>query len=239
MRPDSLHTSVVVGVAWMNMARLRATLHNGTSQPGGGPWQAGSQIAPADDGRVAAAFNSGFRLDDSRGGYFTEHRTVRSLRDGAASLVVYRNGRVDIGMWGRDDHATPLVISVRQNLDLLVDRGSVVPGVGDANAHQWGATLGNSIYTWRSGVGIDRDGNLVYVAGPGLNVQSLADVLRAAGSVRAMELDINPSWVSLMVFTGQTPADIQGWKLLSNMERPADRYLHPGTRDFIELDVRK
>jgi hypothetical protein len=238
MRPDSVHTSVVIGVAWMNMKILRATLHNGTEQPGGGPWQAGPQIAASDYASVAAAFNGGFRLGDSRGGYYNEQRTVRPLRNGAASVVIYRNGNVDIGMWGRDDHASQSVVSVRQNLDLLVDGGRLVAGLNDANAHQWGATLGNQIYTWRSGVGIDRHGNLVYVAGPGLNVETLASVLRTAGSVRAMELDINPTWVSLMVFTGRAPADIHGWKLLSNMQRPADRYLQSGTRDFVELDLR-
>jgi hypothetical protein len=238
MRPDAVHTSVVIGVASMNMTQLRATLHNGTEEPGGGPWRAGPQIAPTDYARVSAAFNGGFRLGDSRGGYFTDQHTVRPLRNGGAALVIYRNGRVDVGMWGRDDLAGPSVVSVRQNLDLLVDRGALAAGVNDPNANQWGATLGNQIYTWRSGVAIDRRGNLIYVAGPGLNVQTLANVLRAAGSIRAMELDINPMWVSLMVFTGQTQADIHGWKLLANMQRPADRYLHAGTRDFIELDIR-
>ena len=53
-----------------------------------------------------------------------------------------------------------------------------------------------------------------------------------------MELDINPEWVSLMVYAGNSPPTITATKLLSNMQRPADRYLHSGTRDFIELDSR-
>jgi hypothetical protein len=238
LRPDAIHTSVVIGVAWMNMHVLHATLHNGTQLPGGGPWTAGPEIATASYGNVVAAFNSGFRLDASRGGYFTEGRTVKPLVDRRASLVIYADGHVDVGMWGRDDHASAAVVSVRQNLALLVDGGELVPGLADANNGNWGATLGNRIYTWRSGVGIDRDGNLVYVGGPGLNVLTLATVLQRAGALRAMELDINPEWVSFMVYTGDSPATIQATKLLTSIERPADRYLHAGTRDFIELDLR-
>jgi hypothetical protein len=238
LRPDAVHTSVIVGVAWMNMSVLAATLHNGTSVPGGGPWRAGPTISPLDYGRVTAAFNSGFTLASSLGGYFTEGRTVRSLVNGRASLVIYADGHVDVGMWGRDDQLGTNVASVRQNLDLLVDGGQLVAGLSDANSSQWGATLGNRIYTWRSGVGIDAHHNLIYVAGPGLNVATLAAVLQHAGCVRAMELDINPEWVSLMTYTGSPPATITPTKLLSNMQRPSDRYLHSNTRDFIELDAR-
>ncbi len=238
LRPDSVHTSVLVGVAWMNMSVLVATLHNGTSVPGGGPWQAGPTISPSDYGRVTAAFNGGFRLGSSRGGYFTEGRTVRSLVNGRASLVIYADGHVDVGMWGRDDQFGTNVASVRQNLDLIVDGRQLVAGLSDANSSQWGATLGNRVYTWRSGVGVDAHHDLIYVAGPGLNVATLAAVLQHAGCVRAMELDINSAWVSLMTYTESPPAGISATKLLSNMQRPSDRYLHSNTRDFIELDTR-
>jgi Phosphodiester glycosidase len=239
LRPDPVHTSVLVGVAWMNMNVLTATLHNGTSVPGGGPWRAGPTISPSDYGRVAAAFNSGFILDSSRGGYFTEGRVVRSLVDDRASLVINADGHVDVGMWGRDDRFGANVASVRQNLDLIVDGGQLVAGLSDANSNQWGATLGNRIYSWRSGVGIDSHHNLIYVAGPGLNVATLAAVLQRAGCIRAMELDINPDWVSLMTYTGSPAGTITPAKLLSNMQRPSDRYLHSNTRDFIELDLRR
>ncbi|MCU1426621.1 MAG: hypothetical protein JWL83_621 [Actinomycetia bacterium] len=237
LRPDAIHTSVIAGVAWMDMHHLAATLHNGTSVPGSGPWRAGPSIAVSDYRHVVAAFNGGFRLDASRGGYYTEGRTVRPLVAGRASLVIYSDGRVHVGMWGRDDASGPAVASVRQNLDLLVDHGQPVAGLNDANSKQWGTTLGNKIYTWRSGVGVDAKGNLVYVGGPGLNVGTLAAILQRAGCVRAMELDINPEWVSLMVYSGSSPQTITATKLLTDMQRPADRYLQSGSRDFVELDA--
>ena len=194
LRPDAVHTSLVAGVAYLDMRRVTATLHAGTEVPGGGPWVHGSQIAPADYPSVVAAFNSAFRLDNSEGGYYAEGRSVQTLVPDRASLVFYADGRVDVGLWGRDDHSGPNVTAVRQNLGLIVDHGTLVPGLDDANSSLWGGTVGNQIYVWRSGVGVDARGNLVYAAGPGLNVETLAEILRRAGCV--------PRWSSTSTRTG-------------------------------------
>jgi len=53
---------------------------------------------------------------------------------------------------------------------------------------------------WRSGIGVDRHGNLIYVAGEDQTVKSLATTLLHAGAVRAMELDINSYWVSFITY---------------------------------------
>ena len=187
---------------------------------------------------VVAAFNSAFRLDNSGGGYYAEGRTVQALVPGRASFVTYADGHVDVGVWGRDDNMAPGVTAVRQNLGLIVDGGAVVPGLADANSSQWGGTVGNKIYVWRSGVGVDARGDLVYAAGPGLNVATLAEILRRAGCVRAMELDINTWWVSLSVYTPDAHGGLQPSNLLPSMVRPPDRYLSDSTRDFIEVDTR-
>ncbi|MBV8950961.1 MAG: phosphodiester glycosidase family protein, partial [Actinobacteria bacterium] len=185
-----------------------------------------------------AAFNGGFRLDGSRGGYYTERRTVQGLVNGRASLVITRDGKVTVGQWGRDVAMNPNVVSVRQNLDLIVDGGVPVPGLLAKDHSRWGATVGGRVYVWRSGVGVDRNGNLVYAAGPALSITSLANLLVDAGAVRAMELDINSQWVSYYTYSGTTPADIQGHKLLGDIQRPNDRYLKDGTRDFVALFAR-
>src|ERR1700676_52574 len=38
LRPDTVHTSVVAGVAWMDTKLLSAALYSGSTIPGGGPW---------------------------------------------------------------------------------------------------------------------------------------------------------------------------------------------------------
>ena len=100
----------------------------------------------------------------------------------------------------------------------------------------------NAVLVWRSGVGVTPSGALVYVAGPGLSVQSLADILVHAGARRAMELDINSSWVDFVSFrppTGGAPDPGNGSKLLPGMAGDPGRYLGPSTRDFFAVLVRQ
>ena len=113
-------------------------------------------------------------MSDAGGGYYTDAKIVVPLRTGAASFVVYRNGSSTVAQWGRDVTMAPDVVSVRQNLDLLVDNGQPVPGLNAAATTDWGATLGGRVYVWRSGLGVTADGALVYVGGPGLNIADLA-----------------------------------------------------------------
>ena len=237
LRPDPVHTSLVTGVVWMDRTLLRGALYNGLQVPGGGPWQHGARLAPSDDAAVVAAFNGGFRLDASRGGYLTEGRTVRPLVEGRASLVITRDGTVSVGQWGRDATLTPDVVSVRQNLDLIVDGGRPVPGLITNDHGRWGATLGGKVFVWRSGVGVDRNGNLIYVGGPGLDITTLANVLARAGAVRAMELDINSEWVTFNFYGGWSATIAQ--KLLPDMTRDPTRYLSPDDRDFIAVFARR
>ena len=59
---------------------------------------------------------------------------------------------------------------------------------------------GDKIFGTFRVTGIDAQGNLIYVASDGLSVRTLAELLKRAGAVRAMELDINYPWVSFNVF---------------------------------------
>jgi hypothetical protein len=241
MRPDPVHTSLVTGVAWMDTKLLKTVFVPGLQEPGGGPNPWGAQIPEAERGALVAAFNSGFKMSGSRGGYYTDGEMVRPLREGAASLVITADGTAQLGMWGRDFAMGPNIKTVRQNLDLMVDGGQPVPGLESDTNDKWGATLGNKVFVWRSAVGVDANGGLIYVGGAGLNAKTLGDMLARVGAVRAMELDINSSWVTYYLYDQLDPANpngVTGRKLLPDMERGDDRYLQPGERDFFVLFAR-
>lgn len=236
LRPDPVHTSYVAGVAWMDPTLLRTELHPGTQEPGHGPWQTPSSIGPTARDGLVAAFNSAFRLAESRGGYYAEGRTIAPLVNGDASLVIRRDGSTAVGQWGRDLRMSPDVSVVRQNLALLVDNGQIAPGIDNNVGNRWGATLGNKLYVWRSGIGMTKTGALVYVAGNALSASSLARLLSAAGAVQAMELDINPEWTTFVSYApSPTPATPMASKLLPDMQRSADRYYQTSTRDFFAV----
>ncbi len=242
LRPSAIHTSYVVGVAWMDPKLLRARLYSGSQIPGGGPYRYTAPIEPTDAASLVSAFNAGFLMSDANGGYYTDGKVIIPLRNGGASFVVYKNGQATVGQWGRDFTSTAGIESVRQNLVLLVDGGRVAPSVSDANSAQWGATVGGGLYVWRSALGVAANGALVYVGGPGLDISDLANIMVRAGAVRAMELDINVDWVNYSIYQPSTPNGLatpaNGTTLLPNMTGGTGRYFASWwARDFITMSA--
>jgi hypothetical protein len=86
---------------------------------------------------------------------------------------------------------------------------------------------------WRSGIGIDAHGDLVYAAANDQTVGSLAEILIHAGAIRAMQLDINSYWVTFNSYA--RPGAANPSPLLPAMTRPASRYLSPDDRDFFAV----
>ena len=227
------------GVAWVNPAATRIALYAGTAEPYG-VWPRQGAVGPADQRMLLAAFNGGFRIYAYGTGWYDAGRTAVPMRDGAASLVIFANGTATVADWGRDAASGPDVAAVRQNLILLVDHGVAAPTA--AVPSDWGAVLGGGSSTWRSGVGVTAGGDLVYVGGPSLDPASLARLLIAAGAVRAMELDINPEWVSFATFIhagGVAGSGVVGaTNLLGGMYFAPSHYLEPFSRDFFAVFAR-
>jgi len=226
----------------MDPTLLRAQLYSGSQIPGGGPFRYSAPISAAASRTLVDAFNAGFLMQDADGGYYTDGKTILPLRVGAASAVVFKDGTLTVGKWGREVTMTPQVASVRQNLDLIVDGGKPVAGLTNANLLKWGATIGGAYNVWRSGLGVTKDGALVYVGGPSLSISDLANVLVRAGAWRAMELDINTDWVQFSSFRGplNTPVNASaGTSLLAGMVGTPSRYFATWwTRDFFTMSLR-
>jgi hypothetical protein len=239
LRPDAVHTSYTAGVVWMNPHLVRWELHPGVDVPGGSHWSAPPSLPASQRSGLLAAFNSGFVLGDSHGGFYLGGRTRGRLRDGAASMVISRDGTATVGAWGHDVSMNSNVVAVRQNLKLLVDNGRPVDGLATNAGNAWGATLGNKKLVWRSGVGVDAKGNVIFVAGNRLSAVSLAELFHRAGAVRAMELDINPYWTSYILYKATSdPRHPDARNLLPDMQRSPHRYDSTSTRDFFAVYAR-
>jgi hypothetical protein len=242
LRPDPVHTTLVTGVMWLDMKLLRAQLVPGAQLPASSNSWSGLHFSIPAGARadLAATFNSGFLLRDSGGGWYGQGVMAAPLRDGEASLVIFQDGTATVGQWGRDATMNSNIAAVRQNLRLIVDQGRINPTLAIDDYKIWGGTLGNTVMTWRSGVGITEDGALIYVAGDKLTIQSLAVVLQRAGAVRAMELDINRKWTSANYYqlAPGDPQVVTPTKLLPDMTRPATRYLVTDERDFVAVFLR-
>jgi len=232
---DATYTSYVNGIVSMDQRLVSFQLHPGSEDPGGSGWGPNSQpwIPTGSRTGLLATFNGGFKLDSAQGGFYLNGRTSGALKPGAASIVYYKNGTIAIGAWDQTVRMTPAVAGVRQNLKLIVDNGQVPATVNQDIETNWGATLGGGYYVWRSGLGITRDGRVIFVYGPALNVQDLADLLQRAGAVEGMQLDINPYWMSYEYYQADGhPTDPTPVNLLPTQQQSAYRYYAPYSRDF-------
>jgi hypothetical protein len=240
LRADSENSSVVASVLWLDQRLVRTVSVPGTREPGGGGWAWSSGIPDSERESLVAAFNSGFRFRHIEGGYMTEGRVAVPLVEGDASVVIDRDGRIDVGAWGRDVVMDPNVASVRQNLHLIVDNGRVVGGLRDNADGLWGTRRNQLQFTWRSGIGVTADGNVVVVAGDKLTLSALAEALTRAGAVRGMQLDIHTGQVTVNLFAPRpgTLTGVDAFKLVDAMPQPATRFLAADQRDFFAVFVR-
>jgi hypothetical protein len=231
LRDQPEYPRVVAGLAWIDTKRTTLTLNPGRLEPSVELPRGSMDVPVAQRPGLLATFNSGFKLSDSHGGFAAGGHTYAPMREGQGTLVGYANGRVDVLDWRYGSTVPPDVAFARQNLPLIVQEGRPSPNI--ANNAEWGATVGNAVLVWRSAIGVDRHGNLIYAAGEDQTVASLARALIRAGAIRAMELDINSYWVTFITYGA--PGAEAPTKLLEGMERPATRYLEPDDRDFFAL----
>ncbi len=251
-----------ISVAVFNPARTQLVLHAGSLQPlPGGSWSYGPQVSPQERTVLLAAFNGGFKIADARGGWVSEGRTVASLVPGAASVVIYADGGTDIGSWGVEVPAAHRqVVSVRQNLQLLIDGGvpQHVVTISESELEQWwGTAYEGAPLISRSALGITASGALVWAAGTDVTVGALADALLAQGVQRALELDINAPLVRGFLYaepatlTTSSPLDNGMLALVAGQTQPAAgqsptgadavpqcTYLTTCSRDFFTVLIR-
>lgn len=239
LRPDLDHPDVRVGIARFDQSLVSTQLVAGTREPVPDPSAGRGQVPARIRPQLVATFNSGYKAIDANGGYYADHRELRTLRDGAASAVIDDAGRLTINKWGRDAHFSAHIVAVRQNLDLILDQGRPVSGLDENQGERWGRAGSQHQYTWRSAIGSDAAGNLYYVGGDQLTLTTLAKALSATGALRGMELDIHPNMVHLFTYRHDKGAgEPNPSKLLDTMRGPVDRYLTPDRRDFFVVTRR-
>ena len=230
-RTEVDYPRIVAYVAWFDHTRTSVAFYPGRYEPPSAPVR-GPMSVPGDQRwRLLATFNGGFIYKDGNNGSSIGGRQYEPLKAGLATLVAYRDGRVDVKTWKGGPVAGPQIAFARQSLPLIVDHGRLNPALNDSS--QWGYTLGNAVRVWRTGAGIDRHGNLIYAAADFQTVTTLAQILQRAGAVRAMQLDINPEWPTLITYAHHGGLD--PIKVVPNYQQPATRYLVPDDRDFFAV----
>ena len=198
-RTERDYPRIVAYVAWFDHTRTAAAYYPGRYEPPSATLRGPMQVPFGQRWRLLATFNSGFIYSDGLNGDALERARERAAqgRPRDARRLPERRRRHRRLAW-RCQPRPPGIAFARQSLPLIVDHGRLSPALN--NSTEWGFTLGNAVRVWRTGAGIDRRGNLIYAAADYQTVTTLAEILKRAGAVRAMELDINPEWPTLITY---------------------------------------
>jgi len=234
-RPFPSNPSITAYGSWMRASSTLLGLFPGYKGPGPTSLDRGPEEVPT-SGRstLLATFNSGFYEADTAAGFYTNGTLYYPMREGAATVVQYTNGTVAIEAWTGGTTPGPNILMARQNLSMLVENSQ--PTALSTTGSAWGITLGGVPAVWRTGLGIDAHGNLIYVAASDLTAASLAQVLVQAGAVQGMQLDINPAWPIYVTYGGSGAAD--PFLNVPNPQQTANRFLFSSTKDFFALFLR-
>jgi Phosphodiester glycosidase len=232
VRPDPADPAITAYAAWIRTSTAEVALYPGYKGPGATNLARGPEMVPvAARPGLLATFNSGFYEADSAAGFYTHGTLYFPMVDGLATLVTYTTGKVDIVDWTGGPTPGADVVMARQNLPLIVDAGT--PAASLNLSFRWGVTLGGVAAVWRTAVGIDAHGNLIYVAASSQTAPSLARILVELGAVRGMELDINPEWPIFVTYSG--PSAAGPGLFVPNPNQIPDRFLYPSTKDFFAV----
>lgn len=198
LQPDKARGFAVAAIVAMDMKYARLHFVLGREEPKARkPIERDGKIPEADlqPGRLLGAFNGGFQAEHGAFGAMANGVEALPAKEGFATLVIYKDGRVDVGTWGKDFVASADMESWRQNGPLMIVDGQVGPKVSDSNPRIWGFVYGGEVAAWRSAVGISQDRRTLYfVVGPSLTIQTLAAAMQRAGVWAGFELDINHLW---------------------------------------------
>lgn len=233
VRPDPARSYSIVTVAQLDMKKMNLGIVAGTKEPGGKIGNPGPGVVPkniVDNNTLIAAFDGGFQYRDGAYGMIADGKTYLPLENDLGTIVGYKNGDIKIiNFVGQD--LGPDVAFVRQNCPILIENGQVATE-DIKNKKLWGRTMTTAIYTWRTGIGITKNGNLLFAVGNSLTPTTLAQALKMAGAENAMQLDINPNWVRFNIFNPLGNGQYTSKPLTRDLKDGSSAYLNGYSKDF-------
>ena len=236
IRPDKSRPFAYVTLVQIDIGPMMLEAVAGTKQPGGPVGNPGPGIIPKDivaGGNLVAAFDGGFQYRDGYYGMVVGDKTYLPLKNNVGTLVGYKDGRITIVNYTGQDLGSNIAF-IRQNCPILIENGQVF-AQNEMNKKLWGRTFNADIFTSRSGVGITKDGNLIYAVGNNLSPDTLADALKMGGAENAIQLDINAFWVRFNIFEPNGQGGYTTSTLIKGLTDGSKQYLNGDEKDFFFL----
>ncbi len=239
VRPDPNRNYAIVTLIKINMKYLNIGAVAGTVEPGsslGNPGPGKVPLSIQNANTLVAAFAGGFQYSDGAYGMIVGGKTYVPLENNLATFVAYKNGTNEIIDYIGQNLGDPTsILFIRQNNPMLVENSMPDTTTQSGGYKAWGRTVTPNMYTWRSALGITKNGNLIYAVGPSLVPTTIAEALSWAGAVNGMQLDINPYWVRFVTFTPKGNGQYSYQSLLNTMQNGGYSYLNGYIKDFMYL----
>jgi len=246
-RPSAEFPNAIVYMMVVDLTKVAMQFYVGSQEPGART--AFSEVETDMRSRLVAVTNAMWMQRHSSGaGSIFRGKVVYPMVNGMATLIIYKDGSVDIQEWGPDIPVN-LVRDARQLRHLIVKNGMIVKSVlrkGRIEDSEIGLgfLLGgggknfDGEHFWyvadRSAFGIRKDGNLVFAIGHHIGTKEMAKALVLAGGERGLHADANPhNIVGNMYLRDETGALIRKIGLSPEQSKyTLKRYDDGYTKDF-------
>lgn len=244
-RPDGARPYIKVHLFAMDMRQLGLHMVGGHEDPRSTTGISGTGQIPRRPEimeRVVAAFNGAFKTEHGAYGMVVERDILLPPQNDSATVASFRGEQTAMGSWPKDAPLPEDLVSLRQNMDPLVENGVVNP----RKRYLWGFTLDEDItkmHTVRSGLCMSDKGYLVYAWGEDLTAETLGKAMDAAGCVYGMHLDMNPFHTAYIYYRFEELQEnerprYQSEVALNEMRYSPHRYINGAPKDFFFLTLR-
>ena len=235
VRSDQERAYSITTLVQLDMSVLGIGSVAGIKQPAGpigkpGPGKVPKEIV--DSGNLVAAFDGGFQYKDGQYGMIVGDKTYLPLKNDLGTFIAYKDGTLKIVDYQGQELGGNINF-IRQNCPMLISNGEITV-TNPRSRILWGRLAAGTvdIYTYRSGIGLTKKGNLIFAAGNNLTPNTLAIALKSAGAVNAIQLDINPIWVRFNIFDQFSQGKYVSTPLTKELHDGTDGYLNGYDKDF-------
>src|SRR5262249_57366997 len=117
-RTELAYPQIVAYVAWFDSTRTALAYYPGRYEPPNATLRGPMQVPSGQRWRLLATFNSGFIYSDGLNGDALNGHVNEALKQGLATLVAYKNGRVNIVGWNESTEPRQAIAWAQQNLPI-------------------------------------------------------------------------------------------------------------------------
>ena len=187
---------------------------------------------------LLGAFNGGFMTEHGYYGMKVDGVRLVKPRDKACTVVMYKDGTMQIGTWSKIKDKEEQMRWYRQAPGCMYENNEMHIGLRDPKARSWGATLDGETVIRRSAVGLNKEGNVLYVGiTNSTTAHAIAFGMHHAGAVDVAQLDVNWSYPKFVLFEPmEGGTERQAVALAKGFEFSENEYIRKRSyRDFFYI----